>query len=408
MKRVVVTGIGLITSVGLDAESTFASLAQGKSGIRRLKSYDPTGEKVLVGGEVEPEEVERMGDELPQEIRDRSSRFTHFAIKAAREALASAGNFHRQEGIGERFGVVTGVGYGAPMPSSGYKVGPTTIIRAMPNAAAAWIAILEGVRGPNMSCSTACASGAHAIGVSFDQIRLGRAVGMLAGGVDTVVTRDVMRSFAWLRAVNTAKDEEPARMSRPFDKTRRGFVLGEGAGFLVLEEREHALARGASVFAEMRGWGACSDAHHIVAVAPEGQGMAQAMRAALEDGDVHPDAVDYISAHGTSTPMNDRLETHAVRKIFGKHADDVLISSQKSMIGHAMGGAGSIEAAVTVLSLHKGVATPTINLANPDPDCDLDYVPNEAREKPIRAAMSNSFGFGGHDSALVFAQPNGL
>ena len=408
MKRVVVTGVGLITSVGLDAETTFTSLAKGKSGISRLASYDPTGEKVLVGGEVKPEDVEKISDELPQEVRDRSSRFVHFALKAGREALASAGNFHRDKKIAERFGVVTGVGYGAPMPSEGYKVGPTTIIRAMPNAAAAWMAIVEGIRGPNMSCSAACASGAHALGVAFDQVRLGRTVGMLAGGVDTVVTRDVMRSFAWLRAVNTAKNEDPTQMSRPFDKTRRGFVLGEGAGFLVLEEREHALARGATIFAEMRGWGACSDAHHIVAVAPEGVGMAQSMRAALEDSNLSSDAVDYISAHGTSTPMNDRLETVAIRSVFKDHANDLMVSSQKSMIGHAMGGAGSIEAAVTVLTVAKGVATPTINLNNPDPDCDLDYVPNEAKKRPIRAALSNSFGFGGHDSTLVFAQPNGI
>lgn len=408
MKRVVVTGVGLITSVGLDAETTFTSLAEGKSGISRLVTYDPTGEKVLVGGEVKPEDVDRISEEMPQEARDRSSRFVHFAVKAGREALAAAGNFHRDKDVAERFGVVTGVGYGAPMPSEGYKVGPTTIIRAMPNAAAAWLAILEGIRGPNMSCSTACASGAHALGVAFDQVRLGRTVGMLAGGVDTVVTRDVMRSFAWLRAVNTAKDEDPTQMSRPFDKTRRGFVLGEGAGFLVLEEREHALARGATIFAEMRGWGACSDAHHIVAVAPEGTGMAQSMKVALEDADLAPEAVDYISAHGTSTPMNDRLETLAIRNVFKDHANDLMVSSQKSMIGHAMGGAGSIEAAVTVLTLAKGVATPTINLRNPDPECDLDYVPNESKKKPIRAAMSNSFGFGGHDSTIVFAQPDGI
>ncbi|HNS96692.1 MAG TPA: beta-ketoacyl-[acyl-carrier-protein] synthase family protein [Polyangiaceae bacterium] len=408
MKRVVVTGIGLITPVGLDAQTSFASLAAGKSGISRLETYDPSGEKVLVGGEVKPSDVERMAEELPQEVRERSSRFVYFAMKAGREALAAAGNVHKDPNVAERFGVVTGVGYGAPMPSEGYKVGPSTIIKAMPNAAAAWMAIVEGVRGPNMSCSTACASGAHAIGIAFDQIRLGRAIGMLAGGVDTVVTRDVMRSFAWLRAVNTAKDEEPSKMSRPFDKTRRGFVLGEGAGFLVLEEREHAMARGATIIAEMRGWGASSDAHHIVAVEPEGKGMARAMRLALSDSHIAPEEMDYISAHGTSTPMNDRLETLAIRDVFGKHANDLLVSSQKSMIGHAMGGAGAIEAVVTVLTLAHGVATPTINLQTPDPDCDLDYVPHEARKKPIRAAMSNSFGFGGHDSAIIFAQPNGL
>jgi len=407
MKRVVVSGVGLVTPLGLDAEASFASLAAGKSGVKRLVSYDPAGEKVVVGSEVGPEDVQSMADELPQEVRDRSTRFVWFGVKAGREALNAAGGIHKEPSVAEAFGVVTGVGYGVPMPSEGYKVGPTTIIKSMPNAVAAWLAILEGLKGPNLCCSSACASGAHAIGVAFDQIRLGRAVGMLAGGVDTVVTRDVMRSFAWLRALNTSKDEDPAKMSRPFDKTRRGFVLGEGAGFLVLEEREHALARGARIYAEMSGWGASSDAHHIVAVDPEGRGMAKAMRMALDDSGMAPEALDYISAHGTSTPMNDRLETRAIRDVFGKHADNLMVSSQKSMLGHAMGGAGSVEAVVTVLTVDKGLVTPTINLVNPDPECDLDYVPHVSRTANIRAAMSNSFGFGGHDSAIVFAQPAG-
>ena len=403
MKRVVVTGVGLITAVGSDAETTFASLVAGRSGVKRLQAYDPAGEKVAVGAEIDPADAERFAEALPQEVRDRSARFVHVSVAAAREALTQAGNPHRD--APDDFGIMTGVGYGSPMPSGGYKVGPTTIIRAMPNAPSAWLAILENIRGPNMACSTACASGAHAIGIAFDQIRLGRAKGMVAGGVDTVVTRDVMRSFAWLRAVNTAKDEEPTKMSRPFDKTRRGFVLGEGAGFLVLEEYEHARARGAKIIVEMRGWGACSDAHHIVAVAPGGEGMARAMRAAINDAGVPPERMDYISAHGTSTPMNDREETHAIHTVFGDHAEKILVSSQKSMIGHAMGGAGSVEAVVTVLTLAKQVATPTINLENPDPECDLDYVPGEARKKSIGVAMSNSFGFGGHDSAVVFSHP---
>lgn len=403
MNRVVVTGVGMITALGIDAETSFAALVAGKSGITRLDNYDTTGEKVLVGAEIKAEDFDRITADLSAEVKDRGARFVHVAMKAGKEALEAAGNVHKDRGVGEKFGVVTGVGYGMPLPSAGYKVGPTTIIKSMPNAAAAWLAITEGMQGPNLACSTACASGAHAIGVAFDQIRLGRAIGMLAGGVDTVVTKDVMRSFAWMRAVNTATDEDPAKMSRPFDKTRRGFVMGEGAGFLVLEEREHALARGAKILAEMKGWGACSDAHHIVAVDPEGQGMARAMRMALQDAGVPLELIDYISAHGTSTPMNDRLETRAIHQVFGRHADDLVVSSQKSMIGHAMGGAGSLEAAVTVMSIDKGIVTPTINLTTPDPDCDLDYVPNEARKKTLRAAMSNSFGFGGHDSVIVFS-----
>jgi 3-oxoacyl-[acyl-carrier-protein] synthase II len=406
MKRIAVTGVGLVTPLGLDAQSTFDNLVAGRSGIAFVENYDPTGEKVAVAAEVKAADVERLAAQLPQEARDRSSRFVYFAVAAAREALRQAGNPQREDG--DRIGVVTGVGYGKPWPSEGYKVGPTTVIQAMPNAAAAWISILEGVRGPNLACSTACASGSHAIGIAFDQIRIGRVTGMLAGGVDTVITRDVMRSFAWLRALNTARDEDPPKMSRPFDKTRRGFVMGEGAGFLYLEDYDHARARGARILAEMRGWGASADAHHVVAVAPGGDGMALALRRALEDASLAPETVDYVAAHGTSTPMNDKEETQAIRKVFGPHADRMMVSSQKSMLGHAMGGAGAISAAVAVLTLAREVATPTINLHTPDPECDLDYVPNEARRKPMRVAMANSFGFGGQNSSLLFSHPEAL
>lgn len=401
MKRVAVTGVGLVSALGLDSESTWAGLIAGKSGLSRIERYDVTGEKVGVAGEVKADKAEQLAARLPPDVRDRTERFTHFAHAAATEALNSAGRPH--EKCPEKFGVITGVGFGAPQPSDGYKVNPTTIIRCMPNAAAAWISILQNLKGPNLSCSTACASGAHAIGLAFDQIRLGRVSGMLAGGVDTVITRDVMRTYAWMRALNGARDEEPQTMSRPFDATRRGFVLGEGAGFLMLEDWDLAKARGAKIWAEMRGWGATSDAYNIVAVAPEGEGMVRAMKASLSDAAMPLDAVDYISAHGTSTKMNDKEETHAIRTTFGKHAERMMVSSQKSMLGHCMGGAGAVEAVVTVLSLHHQIATPTINLRNSDPDCDLDYVPNEARKAQMRAALSNSFGFGGHNSTLAFA-----
>ncbi len=403
MRRIAVTGVGLVTPLGLDAETTFAGLAAGRSGISHVEGYDPTGEKVAVAGEVKAPDVEKLAAALPQEARDRSSRFVYFAVAAAREALRQAGNPHQDDP--EQSGVITGVGYGKPWPSAGYKVGPTTVIQAMPNAAAAWIAILENLKGPSFACSTACASGSHAIGLAYDQIKLGRAVGMLAGGVDTVITRDVMRSFAWLRALNSARDEEPATMSRPFDLTRRGFVMGEGAGFVYLEDYAHAVARGAPILAEMKGWGSCSDAYHVVAVPQGGEGMARAIRKAVDDAGIPDDAIDYVAAHGTSTPMNDKEETQALRKVFGAHAHKMMISSQKSMLGHSMGAAGGISAAVTVMTLAKKIATPTINLRNPDPDCDLNYVPNEAKHQPMRAAISNSFGFGGHNSTLVFAHP---
>ncbi len=402
-RRVVVTGLGMVTAVGADAMSTWAALCAGRSGVTPVESFDTSGDKVAVAGEVKPAVAAALAERLPPDVRQRSARFVHFAAAAAREALGDAGEPHKR--APDRFGVIAGVGIGVPHPSEGYDVGPTSIIRMMPNAAPAWISILEGLRGPSLSVSTACASGAHAIGVAFDHVRLGRADGIVAGGVDTVITRDVLRAYSWMRALNTARGEEPAHMSRPFDATRRGFVLGEGAAFLVLEELEAARARGARVLAELRGFGSASDAYNIVAIAPEGEGMGRAMRAALDDARLPADAIDYVSAHGTSTKMNDREETRAIRRVFGNHADRLMVSSQKSMLGHTMGAAGAIEAAVTVLSIVHQTATPTINLREADPECDLDYVPNVARPARISAAMSNSFGFGGHDSAIVFAHP---
>ncbi len=406
MKRVVVTGVGLVTALGLDAQSSWEGLAAGRSALKRIRGYDASKEKVDVAGEVSAEDAAKLAAMLPADARERTERFVHFAHAAAKEAATNAGRPHAD--APDSYGVFAGVGFGAPLPSEGYKVNPTTIIRVMPNAASAWITILEQFRGPSLACSTACASGAHAIGLAFDQVRMGRVRGMLAGGVDTVITRDVMRTYAWMRALNGARDEEPTRMSRPFDATRRGFVLGEGAAFMMLEDYEYAKSRGAKILAEMRGWGASSDAYNIVAVGPDGEGMARAMRAAITDSNIAPELVDYVSAHGTSTKMNDKEETRALHQVFGAHANRLMISSQKSMLGHAMGGAGAIEAVVTVLSVVHQTATPTINLEHPDPECDLDYVPNVARKAPIRAAISNSFGFGGHNSTLVFVRPEVL
>lgn len=401
--RVAVTGLGLVTALGPDVPSTWGGLVEGRSGVSAITSFDTAGEKFIAAGEVRPLVAQALAEKLPAEARARSERFVHFACAAASEALSQAGRPHRD--APRDFGVAAGVGMGVPHPSAGYRVGPSSIIKVMPNGAAAWISILEQLEGPSFAASTACASGAHAIGLAFDQIKLGRVHGMLAGGVDTVITRDVMRAYTWMRALNSARDEEPSSMSRPFDATRRGFVLGEGAGFLMLEEFEHAKRRGARILAELCGWGASSDAHNIVAVRPEGIGMSLAMERALADSRLPADAIDYVSAHGTSTKMNDREETRALRRVFGRGADRLLVSSQKSMLGHAMGAAGAIEAVVTVLSIVNQIATPTINQRHPDPECDLDYVPNVARKAAIRAAISNSFGFGGHNSALVFAHP---
>ncbi|MFZ5894861.1 MAG: beta-ketoacyl-[acyl-carrier-protein] synthase family protein [Myxococcota bacterium] len=404
--RVAVTGVGLVTALGADAKASWEGLVAGRSGLRPISGYDPSGEKVAVGGEVEPETAKALRERLPSEIRARTARFVHFACAAAAEALESAGRPEREDQAA--VGVVAGVGIGVPHPSEGYRVGPTTVMRLLPNGAAGWISILEGLRGPSFTCSTACASGAHAIGLAFDQIRLGRARAMVVGGVDTVITRDVVRAYTWMRALNSARDEEPSTMSRPFDATRRGFVLGEGAGFLVLEEMEHARARGARVLAEMRGWGASSDAHSFVAVAPEGAGLRHAIERALADASLPRELIDYVSAHGTSTRMNDREETRALRRVFGDRADKLMVSSQKSMLGHAMGAAGAIEAVATVLSVANQIVTPTINLHHSDPECDLDYVPHVARKASIRAAINQSAGFGGHNCAMIFTHPEAL
>ena len=401
--RVAVTGVGLVTALGMNAATSWEGLVAGRSGLSLISGYDSAGEKSAVSGEVKPEWASALSARLAPDVRGRTARFVHFACAAASEALESAGRPQLAEP--DLFGVVAGVGLGVPHPSEGYRVGPTTVIKVLPNGAPAWISILEGLRGPSLACSTACASGSHAIGLAFDQIRLGRAIGMVAGGVDTVITRDVMRAYAWMRALNTAQGEEPSTMSRPFDATRRGFVLGEGAGFMVLEEMMHARARGARILAEMRGWGASSDAHSFIAVSPQGEGLQRAIQRALVDAALPRELIDYVDAHGTSTKMNDREETRALRQVFGAHSQKLMVSSQKSMLGHAMGAAGAIEAVVTVLSVAHQIVTPTINLQHHDPECDLDYVPNVARKATIRAALNESAGFGGHNCAMVFAHP---
>jgi 3-oxoacyl-[acyl-carrier-protein] synthase II len=400
MKRVAITGYGMVTSLGLDAPTTWENLVRGRSGVRKIESYDTTGEKIQCAGEVSLADAQKLHERIDPAARERTDRFVHFATAAAREALDRAG--HPQKQDSERWGAISGVGFGSPQSMDGYKVNPTTIIRQMPNAAPAWIAIENGLRGPNFSVNSACASGSHAIGVAFDQIRLGKATGMVAGGVDTVISREVIRTYAWMRAVNSAQNEAPEKMSRPFDATRIGFVLGEGAAYMILEEWEHAVARGADIIAEMRGWAATCDAFNIVAIAPDGAGMISVMNNAMADAGVRHEDIAYISAHGTGTRMNDKEETVAIHRTFGDHAKRMMVSSQKSMIGHCMGGAGAIEGLVTVLSLKEQIVTPTINLDHPDPECDLDYVPNESRKVAMRFAMSNSFGFGGHNCSLIF------
>ncbi len=399
MKRIVITGVGLTTALGLGAPASWEALVAGRSGVRAPRNWPGRELHVHGVGELPRELEEQACSQLAPLLRKRTDRFAAISLVTATEAIE-----HARAGGGAidrtRFGVVTGVGLGSPRSKDGETIGPTTVLRRMPNAAAAWIAIQHGLRGGSFNVGSACASGAHAIGQAFDALRLGRMDACVAGGADLLGTPDVLEAFVAMRALNDAA--EPAEeLSRPFDATRRGFVMAEGAGYLVLETLEGALARGARPLAELAGWGMSSDAHHIVAPAPDGEGARRAIEAALRDGGLAPEDVDYVSAHGTSTRLNDRSETLAIKAAFGEHAARLAVSSQKSMLGHAIGGAGAIEAVVTALSLAHQIATPTINLEHPDPECDLDYVPGRARRMPMRAAISNSFGFGGHNCVLA-------
>ncbi len=399
MKRIVITGVGMTTALGLGAPATWESLVAGRSGVRAPRNWPGREMHVHGVGELPQEIEEQACKDLDHLLRKRTDRFAAISLVTATEAIA-----HARAGGGaidpDRIGVITGIGLGSPRTEDGEKVGPTTVLRRMPNAAAGWIAIEHGLRGGSFNVASACASGAHAIGQAVDAIRLGRMDACVAGGADMLSVPDVIKAFASMRAVNDANDP-PERLSRPFDAKRRGFVMAEGAGYVVLETLEGALARGVTPIAELAGWGMSTDAHHIVAPAPDGSGGARAIREALRDAGLAPEDVDYVSAHGTSTQLNDKGETLAIKSAFGAHARRLAISSQKSMLGHTLGGAGAIEAAVTALSLAHQIATPTINLEHPDPECDLDYVPGAARRMAMRAAISNAFGFGGHNCVLA-------
>jgi 3-oxoacyl-[acyl-carrier-protein] synthase II len=406
--RVVVTGLGAITPLGSSVEAYWEGLKAGRSGIRPITQFDATGYPTRIAGEVPDFDVTQYVADR-KEAR-RLARFSQFAIAAAMQAVKDAGLDMAKEDA-ERVGVYIGSGMGAlgvieeqnqVLATKGPdRVSPFTVPLMIPNMASGNVAIAIGAKGPNVCAVTACASGGHAIGDAFRMLQHGDVDVMIAGGTESVVTPLGIASFASLKALSSRNDA-PTKASRPFDGARDGFVMGEGAGMLVLETLEHAQARGARIYAELVGYGLTADAHHMTAPAPEGEGAARAMKLALKDAGLPTDAVDYINAHGTSTPMNDRLETQAVKSVFGDHARALAMSSTKSMTGHLLGAAGGIEAVATVLTLRDGIMPPTINMENPDPDCDLDYVPNAARQKDVRVAMSNNMGFGGHNVSLVF------
>ena len=417
-RRVVVTGLGIVSPVGIGSEATWDALVSGRSGIADITLFDAEPFEVRVAGEVKDFDATRYMD--GKDVR-RHDRNTHFAVAATGEALRDAGMLG-EDGLvnGEvdpdRFGMVFGTGIGGiGMMLDGYRtllergprrVSPFMLPHMLPDSASGQVAIEYGIRGPNMAVVSACATGGHAIGEAMEAIVRGQADVMLGAGTEAPLVPLAFAGFGQMRALGTPQDPDTGEYSapmasRPFDATRDGFVVSEGSAVLVLEELSHALARGARPVAEVIGYGSSADAFDMAAPAESGEGNQRAMRAALARAGIGPEAVDYINAHGTSTPLNDRFETMAIRAVFGEHADRLAVSSTKSMTGHAMGAAGAIEAYVCAKVLATGCIPPTINYRHPDPELTLDYVPNEARSAEVRVALSNSMGLGGHNSSVI-------
>ena len=405
--RVVVTGIGLVTPVGLNSESTWNSLVEGRSGIDYISLFDAEGYESRIAGEVDNFDASAA---LGRKEAKRLDRFSQFACVAALEALEHA-NLNMEKEDADRVGVLIGSGVGGIITISDQhkillkrgpkRVSPFLVPMMLGDMASGQVSMMIGAKGPNFSTVSACATGADSIGEALEMIRRGRADVVIAGGTEAAICEIGVAGFNSCMALST-RNEDPQGASRPFDSDRDGFVLGEGAGLLVLESLEHAEKRGANILAEMSGYGASSDAHHVTQPHPDGEGAARAMKWAIEDAGITPDKVDYINAHGTSTPLNDKYETIAMKRMYGDHAYNLAISSTKSMTGHLLGAAGAIEAAFTVLAIKNDIVPPTINIENPDPDCDLNYIPNTAKKQPVNVAMSNSLGLGGHNASLVF------
>ena len=410
-RRVVITGLGAVTPVGLTAPESWQALRQGACGIAPITQYDPAGQKVKLAAEVKGFVPE---DHFSKQEARHMGRFTQFAVTAAREALADSGLHLEGENL-DRCGVIVSSGIGGQAITESAclkgaergwdKVSPFYIPTAICNMAAGQIAIDTGFSGLCTCPVTACAGGTNAVGDAFHYIRDGYAEVMLCGGTEASITPLSIGGFTSMKALT--QTEDPGRASIPFDQARSGFVMGEGAAILLLEELEHAQARGAKIYAEFTGYGASCDAYHMTAPRPDGSGGAKAMAAALADGGVAPEEVDYINAHGTSTPLNDAGETAAVKLVFGDWAYRLMMSSTKSMTGHMLGAAGAVEALIAVLSLRDGFVPPTIHYQIPDPACDLDVVPNRGRSASLRYALSNSLGFGGHNASILLKRWEG-
>jgi 3-oxoacyl-[acyl-carrier-protein] synthase II len=411
-RRVVITGIGLVSSLGIGTAATWQALLAGTSGVTRVTRFDITGYAAQIAAEVKgfnPLDFVEKKDVKKMDV------FIQYALAASQFAMDDSGLRITPENAPD-VGVFIGSGIGgfqtierehsALLAGGPRKISPFFIPSAIINLASGQVSIRFGAKGPNLASCTACSASAHAIGDSFEIIKRGDADVMITGGSEAAITPMSLGGFAALRALSTRNDE-PHKASRPFDKDRDGFVIGEGAGTLILEELGHATRRGARIYAEIVGYGMSGDAYHITAPSEDGEGGVRVMRMAVKKAGIRPNQVDYINAHGTSTPYNDKLETLAIKTLFGDHARKLAISSTKSMTGHLLGGAGGLEAGVSALAVHHQIAPPTINLDQPDPECDLDYVPCASRPMPITYALSNSFGFGGTNAALLFKKYDG-
>jgi 3-oxoacyl-[acyl-carrier-protein] synthase II len=411
-RRVVITGIGLVSSLGIGTKANWEALSAGKSGIRRITRFDATGFAAQIAAEVtgfDPLQFIEKKDVKKMDV------FIQYAIAASQFAMDDAKLPITPE-TAPNVGVYLASGIGgfstiereheALLNGGPRKVSPFFIPSAIINLAAGQVSIRFGAKGPNLATCTACSASAHAIGESFEIIRRGDADAMIAGGSEAAITPMSVGGFGSMRALSTRNDE-PHKASRPFDKDRDGFIIGEGAGVLILEDLELATRRGAPIYAELVGYGSSADAYHMTAPSEDGDGARRVMEMAIRKAGIRPNEVDYINAHGTSTPYNDKLETLAIKRAFGEHARKVAISSTKSMTGHLLGGAGGLEAGISVLAVHNQLVPPTINLDHPDPECDLDYVPHTKRAMSIRYALSNSFGFGGTNAALLFKKFEG-
>ena len=411
-RRVVITGIGLVSSLGIGTSANWTALLAGTSGVDRITRFDVTGFAAQIAAEVKGFDPLAFVDKKDVKKMDV---FIQYAIAASQFAMDDAKleiTAHNAPNVGVFLG--SGIGgfttiereHIALLEGGPRRISPFFIPSAIINLAAGQVSIRFGAKGPNLATCTACSASAHAIGESFEIIRRGDADAMIAGGSEAAITPMSVGGFGAMRALSTRNDD-PAQASRPFDKDRDGFIIGEGAGVVILEELEHARRRGAPIYAELVGYGIGADAYHITAPSEDGEGGRRVMEMAIRKAGIRPDQVDYINAHGTSTPYNDRFETLAIKHCFGEHARTLAISSTKSMTGHLLGGAGGLEAGISALAVHHQVVPPTINLDNPDPDCDLDYVPHTSRKMAIQYALSNSFGFGGTNAALLFKKYEG-